>query len=105
VSVLIMFTRLSHEALKNPEQLEELERNVSERIFAECDNVKWIANYAVLGPTDYVDIFEAPDQETAMRVSTIVRTFGHASTEIWGAVEWKRFKEMARHLPGRAGGD
>lgn len=101
----VMFTRLSHQALKNPEELEKIERDVTERIFAECDTVKWIANYAVLGPSDYLDIFEAPDQETAMRVSTIVRTFGHANTEIWGAVEWKRFKEIARHLPGRASED
>lgn len=105
MATFIMFTRLSHAAMKNPEQLEKLEREVSERIFAECDGVEWVANYAVLGPSDYVDVFKAPDLDTAMKVSTLVRTYGHANTEVWGAVEWKRFKEMARHLPGRASDD
>jgi uncharacterized protein with GYD domain len=41
----------------------------------------------VLGAYDYVDIFEAADIEVAMKVSTIVRTFGHAHTEVWPAIE------------------
>jgi GYD domain len=65
--------------------------------------VKWLANYAVLGPYDYLDIFEAPDIEAAMKISAIVRTLGHARTEVWAATEWKRFKEIVRGLP--SGGD
>ena len=59
----------------------------------------WRANYAVLGPYDYLDIFEAPDIEAAMKVSTLVRTFGHTHTEVWAATEWQRFKEIVRDLP------
>ena len=36
----------------------------------------------------------------AVKVSTIVRTFGHAHTEIWPATEWKRFKELVHDLAG-----
>jgi uncharacterized protein with GYD domain len=60
-------------------------------------------NYAVLGPCDYLDIFQAADIEVAMKVSTIVRTFGHAHTEVWPATEWQRFKEIVRQLPGGTG--
>jgi hypothetical protein len=45
---------------------------------------------------------DSPDMATAAKVSTIVRTFGHAHTEIWPAIEWQSFKEVIRHLPGRA---
>ena len=41
----------------------------------------------------------ANDIETAARVSALIRTFGHAQTEIWTATEWDRFKETVRTLP------
>jgi hypothetical protein len=30
-----------------------------------------------------------------MKVASIVRSFGHAETETWPVVEWKRFKKVA----------
>src|SRR5579883_2375943 len=55
-----------------------------------------------LGPCDYLDIFRARDVETATKVSTLVRTFGHAHTEIWTATEWDRFKEIVRGLENKS---
>jgi uncharacterized protein with GYD domain len=52
----------------------------------------------VLGPYDYLDIFEAPDEIAAGKVSAIVRSFGHASTETWSALPWERFKGMISDL-------
>jgi uncharacterized protein with GYD domain len=99
MATFIMLTRLAHGALRSPEQLETLEKDVVKRIEEELGKaVTWRANYAVLGAYDYLDIFEAADIETAMKVSTIVRMFGHAHTEIWPATEWQRFKEIVRGL-------
>jgi uncharacterized protein with GYD domain len=99
MAIFIMLTRLAHGALRSPEQLETLEKDVVKRIEEELGKaITWRANYAVLGAYDYLDIFEAADIETAMKVSTIVRTFGHAHTEIWPATEWQRFKEIVRGL-------
>lgn len=102
MSTFIMLTRLSHQALKSPSSLENLEREVMDRIRAECPQADWQASYAVLGPCDYLDIFKAPDIATATRVATIVRTFGHAETEVWAATEWEQFKELVRYLPPAA---
>ncbi len=99
MSTFIMLTRLTHGALASPSSLENLEREVMERMRAECPEVEWLSSYAVLGPCDYLDIFQAPDIETATKVATIVRTFGHAETEIWAATEWDSFKELVRYLP------
>jgi uncharacterized protein with GYD domain len=90
-----MQTRLSPEALTRPESVVELNRQVEDRIKKECPSVKWLANYAVLGPCDYLDIFEAPDVDTATKVALIVRSFGHATTETWMATSWDRFVELA----------
>jgi hypothetical protein len=100
MQTFIMITRISPDALSSPSSLEELERQAMKHIRSQCPDVEWLHNFAILGPCDYVDIFRAPDIDTAMKVSTIIRTFAHAGTEIWPATEWERFKEMVRHLPG-----
>ncbi len=94
----VMLTRLSPEAVKRPESVVELNKQVEERIKRECPGIKWLANYAVLGPADYIDIFDVPDSETATKVSLLVRTFGHATTETWLATPWDRFLELAKGL-------
>jgi uncharacterized protein with GYD domain len=96
----IMLTRLAAAALESPQTLEGLEKKVMERIRSDCPQVDWVHNFAVLGPYDYLDVFRAPDLDTAFKVATIVRSFGHAHTEVWGAKEWAAYKEMIRDLPG-----
>jgi uncharacterized protein with GYD domain len=96
--VFIMLTRLSPEAVRSPEALERLEREAMQRIDKQCPEVKWLGSYAVLGPCDYLDLLTAPDIESATKVSTLIRTFGHAQTEIWAATEWERFKDLVRSL-------
>ena len=65
----------------------------------ECPHVERKLSYAVLGvPADYLDIFTAPDVETAAKVAAIVRTVAHAQTEIWAATEWATFVELMRSL-------
>jgi uncharacterized protein with GYD domain len=94
----VMMTRLSPEALTRPGAVTELSRKVEERVKAECPGVKWLANYAVLGSCDYLDIFEAPDADAATKVSLLVRSFGHATTETWVATPWDRFTQLAGDL-------
>ena len=94
----IMLTRLSPEALTRPGAVANLNKKVEERIRQECPGVKWLANYAVLGPCDYLDVFEAPDADTATRVALLVRSFGHATTETWVATPWDRFLTLAQGL-------
>ena len=94
----IMLTRLATDSVRSPRRLESLERDVMARVHKDCAGVEWVASFAVLGPYDYLDIFKASDIETAARVSALVRTFGHAQTEIWPATEWDRFKELVRDL-------
>ena len=94
----VVLTRLTPEAVKTPGELKRLERAVAEHVRRDCPQVKWIANYAILGPYDYLDIFHAPDVETAAKVATLIRIHGRAQTETWAAVEWDRFKELVREL-------
>lgn len=98
MQIFIILTRLSPDAVKSPKTLEDLERRVMDRIRWECPEVEWIHNFAILGPYDYVDIFRAPDEIAAFKVATIIRTFGHCTTEVWTATEWSRFKSLIQGL-------
>lgn len=97
----VMMTRLDHGKLDVPKTLEHLENEVKDRIKESLgnDGFEWVASYALGGPYDYMDIFRAEDNDAAIKVSTIVRTFGHAQSEVWPATDWGHFKEMARSLP------
>ena len=98
MAAYVMVTRVSPEIVRSPQTLEELEHKAMEKIRALCPQVKWLQSYATLGPYDYLDIFEAPDNETAAKVSTLIRAHGRAHSEIWVATEWQRFKQILHAL-------
>ncbi|MBD3181577.1 GYD domain-containing protein [Candidatus Poribacteria bacterium] len=63
----IMLSNLTDHGAKtvkeNPGRIKEVDKEV------EAMGVKILAQYAVMGPYDFVNIVEAPDNETVMRVS------------------------------------
>ena len=63
----IMLSNLTDEGAKtikkNPERIKQVNSEV------EAMGVKVVAQYAVMGPYDFVNILEAPDNETVARVS------------------------------------
>jgi uncharacterized protein with GYD domain len=94
MATFVMVTRIDPEAGRAPSSFETLERAAVDAIRAECPQVKWVSSHAILGRFDYVDMFEAPSVEEAMKVSALIRTHGHAYSEIWPATDWPRFKAL-----------
>lgn len=88
-----LLTTLSGEASKDPERMIELSNAVRDEVRQTCQGVRWLDNYLVLGPYDYIDIFEAPDASTAAQVSMIIRSQASARTETLSVVPWEEFKE------------
>jgi uncharacterized protein with GYD domain len=96
MSTFVMLTRLAPTAVHSPDDLKTLETKAVAAVKEHCPAVEWKADYAVLGPYDYLDVFEAPDLETATKVSMLIRTVGHAHTEVWPATAWQRFNSLFR---------
>ncbi len=97
MATYVLLTKLSPETVQAPRDLKKLESSVAERVRKECPDVRWVANYAILGPYDYLDIFEAPSEAEAAKVVMITRSFGHATTETWTALPWERFVALIPH--------
>ena len=70
----IMLSSLTDEGAKtiknNPARIKEVNAEV------ESMGVKVLAQYAVLGPYDFVNILEAPDNETVTRISVELSSRG-----------------------------
>ncbi len=98
MALFILLTRLVSEEVKPSFTIGKKEKLVVEIIRKACPKVKWISDYAILGPYDYLDIFEAPDIETAMKVSAIIRSVAGAHTEIWPATHWKVHEHIMREV-------
>lgn len=76
--IYVMLTTLTDEGRKtikvNPERIKEVNKEV------EAMGVKILAQYALLGPYDFVNILEAPDNETITRVAIELGSRGTVQT-------------------------
>ena len=67
MAIYVMLTRLTDEGRKtikaNPKRLKEVNKEV------EAMGAKLLTQYALLGPYDFINILEAPDNKTIARVS------------------------------------
>lgn len=99
MQTFVMLTRLAPEAVHSPHGVEALERRVMNAVRQECPGIQWVASYALTGPWDYLDLFQAPDQAAATKVAMLIRLGAHAHVELWPAMPWERFKELLDVLP------
>jgi uncharacterized protein with GYD domain len=56
--------------------------------------IKWMAHYAMLGPYDFMDIYEAPNDAAAFKVSLLSRSEGAVRAESWPAMRYEAFLEL-----------
>ena len=94
----VMVTRLMREEVQPSFSMISSEKKLVEKVAEELPQVSWVASYAIMGPWDYLDVFQAPDNATAMKVSVLVRHYGGAHTEVWPATEWKHFEKKIKSL-------
>ncbi|MCG6958443.1 MAG: GYD domain-containing protein [Ignavibacteriaceae bacterium] len=94
----VMLTKLSPESSRQMKDRAKLGRQWLDQVKKKCPEVKFIAHYALLGHYDFLDIYEAPDEETAAKVSMISLSNGAFQAESLAAIPYKRFLELADEI-------
>ncbi len=87
----VLMTRLSPEAVHDAQVRRAMGRAWLNKVKASCPEVKWLNHYAILGPYDFMDVYEAPTIEAAHKVSLISRAEGAVSAESWQALPYEEF--------------
>lgn len=94
MSTFVLMTRLTAGSLHDARGVRKTGKEWLQKVKERCPEVKFLAHYALLGPYDFMDIYEAPDAETASKVSLISRAEGAVSAESWQALPYERFLEV-----------
>ena len=89
-NIIEISNKLKAHAKDSTVRIDEIKKN--------CPEVKFLAHYALLGPYDFMDVYEAPDERTAAKVSLLSRAYGAFQIESWTAIPCKEIQELAEGL-------
>ena len=110
MKTFVLMTKMSHrdaDIIEVATKLKNRARRECDWLTAvkeKCPDVKWLAHFALLGQWDFMDIYEAPDDETAAVVSLLSRASGAHQVESWVAIPNSRLMEIAETIaPEMAG--
>lgn len=98
MKTFILMTKLAPEESSKLKERATVGRAWLDAVKEKCPEVKFIAHYGLLGPYDFVDIYEAPDEEVAAKVSMISLAHGAFHAESWIAIPYKRLVELAKEI-------
>ncbi|MGD9899040.1 MAG: GYD domain-containing protein [Calditrichaceae bacterium] len=94
----VLLTKLAPQVLGDAKTRESIGRDWIHTVNEKCPEVKWIDHYALLGPYDFMDIYEAPDEEIAAKVSMITMSKGAVKAESLTAIPYKRFLDLIKTI-------
>ena len=98
MALFVLMTRLAPGSVKDAGTRRAMGKEWLHKVKTTCPDVRWVAHYALLGPYDFMDIYEAPDVETAQKVSLISRSEGAVSAESWPAVPYEGFLKVLEQV-------
>jgi uncharacterized protein with GYD domain len=96
--LFVLVTKLSQEKMKDLRNREKAGHDWFEKVKDNCPGVKFHGHYALLGKYDFLDIYEAANEEEAAKVSLISLANGASKAESWLAIEYNRFVELTKEI-------
>lgn len=98
MKTFVLMTKLAPEMAERMKDRGAIGRAWLDEVKEKCPEVSFIAHYGLLGHYDFMDIYEAPDEEVAAKVSMISRKNGATIAESWTAIPYKRIVELSREI-------
>ena len=94
----VLMTKLAPGGMNDPKGRRRAGQEWKKKVEERCPGVRWVAHYALLGPYDFIDIYEAPDQETAFKVSLLSRELGAFCAESWPAIAYEKYLPIVENV-------
>lgn len=95
--IFVMLTNLTDEGMEtlreNPERIKQVNDEVTQKF-----GVKITAQYALMGEFDFVNLLEAPDNDTVMKMAIELGSRGTIRTLTMPAIEVDRLIQDLRQL-------
>jgi len=98
MKTFILLTKLSNELTENIQTRILQAQSWMQEVKKQCPDVKFIGHYALLGQYDFIDIYEAPDEMVAAKVSLISREFGAVEAQSLTAIPYKDYTELIKSM-------
>lgn len=91
MATYILLTKLAPENMQDLSKIEDNGINWKHAVEEKCPGVNFLAHYSILGPYDFLSIFEAPNEQMASKVSMISMSLGAQKAESWTAIPYPEF--------------
>lgn len=94
----ILLTKLAPDISKRVKDRASLGRAWLDQVKEKCPEVNFVSHYALLGKYDFLDIYEAPDERTAAKVSMISLSNGAFQAESLIAIPYQKFLKLTEEI-------
>jgi uncharacterized protein with GYD domain len=95
MSVYVLMTKLGPRVLEDKRGRKQVGKEWKALVEKICPGIKFLSHYALLGPYDFMDIYEAKSDEDAIKVSLLSRASGALVAESWPAQPYDKYIELA----------
>jgi len=89
-SLMEVSSKLKSRAKSGRAWIDEIKNN--------CPGINFKAHYALMGYWDFMDIYEAPDERTAAKVSLLTRSYISAEVESWCAIPYEEIMDLTEEI-------
>ena len=94
--IFILLSKILRTSATDVGAMADMDERFDKLLAEHHPEVKRLASYALLGPWDFMHIFEAPEAAIAAKVALLADVFGASETQTLTAIPFDEFREVAR---------